>query len=109
MPRTEFGVDLGTANSIDGLRILWRRVNASHQSILAELRPVIALRERKGTTATQLRLIAGPLVDAAAAAKICVAMAVSHHSCETTVFDGQRLAVNAEPPQVVRPAHRRPA
>ena len=109
VPRTEFGVDLGTANTINGLRTLWRRVTASHQTMLADLRPVIALRERKGTAATQLRLIAGPLDDAAAAAKICVAMAASHHTCETAVFDGQRLAVNVEPAPVTRPPQRHTA
>jgi hypothetical protein len=108
VPRTEFGVDLGAANTINGLRTLWRRVTASHQAMLADLRPVIALRERKGA-ATQLRLIAGPLDAAAAAAKICVAMAASHHACETAVFDGQRLAVNVEPAPVTRPPQRHTA
>jgi len=41
----------------------------------------------------QLRLVAGPLADAAAAAKICAALLESQRPCETTVFDGQRLAM----------------
>jgi hypothetical protein len=45
----------------------------------------------------QLRLGAGPLNDAAAAAKICAALAESQRPCETTVYDGQRLAVRDEP------------
>lgn len=108
VPRTAFGVDLGTANTIGGLRTLWHRVTASHQTVLADLRPVIALRERQGAAA-QLRLIAGPLDDAAAAAKICVAMAASRHTCETAVFDGQRLAVNVEPAPAAHPPQRRTA
>jgi hypothetical protein len=44
----------------------------------------------------QLRLAAGPLTDAAAAAKICAALIDSERTCEMTVFDGQRLAMTAD-------------
>jgi len=44
----------------------------------------------------QLRLVAGPISDAAAAAKICASLAVNDRGCSTTVFEGQRLAVSAE-------------
>jgi hypothetical protein len=44
----------------------------------------------------QLRLVAGPLSDAAAAARICAAITERERPCETTVFDGQRLAMTAE-------------
>jgi len=46
----------------------------------------------------QLRLVAGPLNDAAAAAKICASMTASDRPCETTVFDGQRLSINGDDP-----------
>jgi hypothetical protein len=46
----------------------------------------------------QLRLAAGPLQDAAAAAKICAVLLESERGCETTVFDGQRLAMAADDP-----------
>ena len=53
----------------------------------------------------QLRLVAGPLGDAAAAAKICAALLESERTCETTVFDGQRLAMTPEePPAAVKPS-----
>jgi hypothetical protein len=41
----------------------------------------------------QLRLGAGPLINAAAAAKLCAGLAESDRHCETTVFDGQRLSL----------------
>ncbi len=41
----------------------------------------------------QLRLGAGPLVNAAAAAKLCAGLAENDRHCETTVFDGQRLSM----------------
>jgi hypothetical protein len=95
--RTEFGVDIGGANSVGGLRALWRgmlkwRANAA----LAALQPIIVVKESNNGLGMQLRLVAGPLTDAAAAAKICASMTVNDRHCETTVYDGQRLALKAE-------------
>jgi hypothetical protein len=57
----------------------------------------------------QLRLVAGPLNDAAAAAKICAALIESQRTCETAVFEGQRLAMKAdEPAASAKPAAPRP-
>jgi len=91
---TEFAVDLGSANSIAGLRALWRGVVASNAALKA-LNPIIVVRESKTGLGMQLRLAAGPLQDAATAAKICAAFAEHKRGCETTVFDGQRLAMAA--------------
>jgi hypothetical protein len=111
--RTEFGVDVGGANSVAGLRALWRgllkwRANAP----LAALRPIIVVKESSTGLGMQLRLVAGPLTDAAAAAKICASMIENERPCETTVFDGQRLAMNGNdqppPTTTTRPVfHRR--
>jgi hypothetical protein len=111
--RTEFAVDLGSANSVGGLRALWRGIVASNTALKA-LNPIIMVRENKSGRGMQLRLAAGPLQDAATAAKICAAIAEGKRGCETTVFDGQRLtmaageaqplpATTAEPP-ALRPA-----
>ncbi len=108
-PRTAFGVDLGAAGSIEGLRALWHRMTAAHKPLLADLRPVIAVRERRGPTGVQLRLVAGPLDDAAAAARICAAIAAARHACTTTTFEGQRLALDTGAATVPHPPARRPA
>ncbi|CAN5525187.1 hypothetical protein BH11PSE4_BH11PSE4_11730 [soil metagenome] len=97
VPRTEFGVDLGSANSIDGLRALWRGMVAAHK-VLGDLRPIIVLRERSDGLGMQLRLVAGPLGDAAAAAKVCARLSTGERSCETSVFEGQRLSLKSETP-----------
>jgi hypothetical protein len=97
--RTEFAVDLGGANSIGGLRGLWRGLLKSNNAELAELRPIIVLREGSTGLGMQLRLAAGPLHDAAEAAKICASLVESQRACETTVFDGQRLAMSADEQQ----------
>jgi hypothetical protein len=103
--RTEFAVDLGTANSVAGLRALWRGVMASNAALKA-LNPIIMVRENRTGLGMQLRLAAGPLQDAATAAKICAALAETKRGCETTVFDGQRLAMSAgavQPPPGTKP------
>ncbi|MDE2602750.1 MAG: hypothetical protein KGL62_10335, partial [Bradyrhizobium sp.] len=94
--RTEFGVDVGGANSVGGLRALWRGLLKSRSNApLATLQPIIVVKERTNGLGMQLRLVAGPLTDAAAAARICAHMAENNRPCTTTVFDGQRLAMRA--------------
>ena len=91
--RTEFGVDVGGANSIPGLRALWRGLTKSRaNAALTKLRPIIVIKENTNGLGMQLRLVAGPITDAAAAAKICASLTVSDRSCSTAVFEGQRLA-----------------
>jgi hypothetical protein len=107
-------VDVGGANSLNGLRALWRGLLKSRANApLAELQPIIVVKESSTGLGMQLRLVAGPLSDAAAAAKICATMVENQRPCETTVFDGQRLAMKAEeppastkPPAVAKPAPR---
>ncbi|WP_375783109.1 hypothetical protein ACE10Z_24785 [Bradyrhizobium sp. Pha-3] len=109
--RTEFGVDLGTANSVNGLRALWRSLLKSKANApLAALRPIIVIKENSNGLGMQLRLVAGPLNDAGTAARICAGLSLVQRTCETAIYDGQRLALN-EPPAGAKPAvpHRRVA
>lgn len=109
--QTEFGVDVGGANSVGGLRALWRGLLKSRANEpLAALRPIIVVREGRTGLGMQLRLVAGPLSDAAAAAKICALLIENARTCETTVFDGQRLAMKADEPAstATKPATAKP-
>lgn len=90
--QTRFAIDLGGANSVDGLRALWRGLSKSHPEV-AVLRPIIMIKEGNNGLGMQLRLGAGPLINAAAAAKLCAGLAENDRHCETTVFDGQRLSM----------------
>jgi hypothetical protein len=97
--QTRFAVELGGANSIDGLRALWRGLLKSNPE-LAALRPIIMIKEGTTGLGMQLRLGAGPLLNAAAAAKFCAGLAENERHCETTVFDGQRLSLRSAPDKV---------
>ncbi|MBN8993148.1 MAG: hypothetical protein J0H42_33360 [Rhizobiales bacterium] len=97
--RTQFGVDVGTANSVPGLRALWRGLLKSRSNApLAGLRPIIVIKESTNGLGMQLRLVAGPLNDAGAAAKICAVLIENKRSCETAIFDGQRLSLTGDDP-----------
>jgi hypothetical protein len=108
--RTEFGVDIGGANSVGGLRALWRGLLKSRSNAaLTTLRPIMVIKESSNGLGMQLRLVAGPLVDAAAAAKICAGLIENERPCETTVFDGQRLAMKGdEPAATAKPGMAKP-
>ena len=110
LQRTEFGVDLGTANSVNGLRMLWRGLLKSRSNApLAALRPIIVIKESAKGLGMQLRLVAGPLNDAGAAARICAVLTENKRPCETTIFDGQRVSLKSDdvPPTTAKPPPRR--
>lgn len=99
----DFGLDLGAANSINGLRALWRGLIKSHKPQLDGLRPLIAVHERRNGLGLQLRLVAGPIRDAAEAARICAVLSDADRDCKTTAFDGQRLSLATEPAEKAVP------
>lgn len=110
LQRTAFGVDLGAANSLNGLRALWRGILKSKgNAALAALQPIVVIRENSNGAGMQLRLVAGPLNDAGAAAKICASVTPNQRTCETAVYEGQRLTLREEPAGIAKPVrtHRR--
>ncbi len=91
--RTEFAVDLGGEASIDGLRALWASIRGNHGAALEGMRPLVSVREGSKPGTVELRLVAGPLANAGAAARVCANLQATGVACQTTVFDGQRLAL----------------
>lgn len=92
VPRMEFGVDIGGGATVSAMRALWLSIRGSHPTLLDGLRPVLTIRDGpRGTT--ELRLIAGPLANAAAAARLCGSLGAVGLTCQPAVFDGQRLAL----------------
>ncbi|MET0632368.1 MAG: hypothetical protein ABWY92_16045 [Xanthobacteraceae bacterium] len=88
----EFGVDVGGAASFDGLRVLWASTKGSNAALLEGLHPVVATRENSRTKAVELRLIAGPLANVEAAARLCAMLTAARRYCQPVAFEGQRLA-----------------
>jgi hypothetical protein len=91
--KTEFGIDLGSAATVEGLRNLWTSVKGTHAPLVEGLRPVVAVRDGRKPGMVELRLVVGPLANAGVAARLCAALGSAGLACEPAVFDGQRLAL----------------
>jgi pyruvate/2-oxoglutarate dehydrogenase complex dihydrolipoamide acyltransferase (E2) component len=90
--KSEFGIDIGGAPTLAGLRSAWDRASRNHGVLLDGLRPLIAVRDGRAGQ-VELRLVVGPIGNAAAAARLCAALAGAGLSCQPTMFEGQRLAL----------------
>ena len=91
--RTEFAIDLGGEKTLDGLRARWASLRGNHGTTLEGLRPLISVKEGQKSGTVELRLVAGPIPNAAAAARVCARLQTTGVPCIPTVFDGQRLSL----------------
>lgn len=91
--RTRFGVDVGTAANLAALRGAWRNLRKNHGNLFEGLHPVVAVRDGGKPSSVELHMIVGPLVNAAAAARLCGTLGNAGLSCQPAIFDGQRLAL----------------
>jgi hypothetical protein len=91
--KPEYGLDLGGAPSVEALRNAWTIAVRKHSKLLEGLEPAIHTRERPRGGGPELRLVAGPLPNAATAARLCAAMTAAGAICAPSVYDGQRLAL----------------
>jgi hypothetical protein len=91
--KTEFGIDVGSNNSVEGLRTLWTALKSAQPALFEGLRPVIAVRDGPKPGSIELRLVAGPLANAGIAARLCAALTAAGQTCQPAIFDGQRLAL----------------
>lgn len=91
--RTDFGVDIGNGPNLKALRNAWASIKQGHADLFEGLYPVVAVRDGGKPGSVELRLIVGPLSNAAAAARLCGRVANAGLSCQPAIFDGQRLAL----------------
>lgn len=89
----QYGVDIGSAVSIQVLRAHWLGIRSAHAQLFDGLMPVVMLREVPHTGRVELRLVVGPLANAEAAATLCTALAPYRLSCQPTMFSGQHVAL----------------
>lgn len=91
--QTPFAVDIGGAASLEGIDILWRERTETYGSVLQGLTPRILLQQTSDGS-LELRLVAGPIHDAADAAVLCAQLVASGlQRCLPAIFDGQQLAL----------------
>ena len=91
--KAEFGIDLGGASSLETLRIHWATLQANYGPLLVGLHPVAAQHPRHPSGVTY-RLVAGPLPDAAEAARLCARFPVLRTGCHPAKFIGAQLAAH---------------
>ena len=95
----EYGLDLGSATTIEGARALWALAYKRYGAQIEGLQPIVQVRERArppgspGAAGIELRLIVGPLPNAATAARYCATLAAAGATCKPAHYDGQRLAL----------------
>jgi len=92
-PHTQYAIDIGSGVTIDALRARWLTVRAAHPQFFEGLEPLVGVKEVPHANRVELRLLAGPIAEPAAAAKLCAALALFGLFCQPTLFDGQHLAV----------------
>jgi hypothetical protein len=86
---TESAVDLGAAPTVEALRGRWNDLRASQSPLFDSMKPLIAIKE--GRSGQELHLIAGPLVNNAAGARLCAVLSGTGAVCQPTAYEGQRL------------------
>lgn len=91
--KTEFGVDIGGAPSMQKLRAIWLAERTVHAKLLGGLQPVVAARGGSKPGTSDLRLVVGPLANAGAAARLCAHLASKGLNCAPSVYDGQKLSL----------------
>jgi hypothetical protein len=88
--QNEFGLDLGGATTLDGIRQRWITVKASFGPLLSGMHPLAAREHRAG--ASGYRLVVGPLPNSPAATGLCAHFAAARTACKSVKFDGEQLA-----------------
>jgi hypothetical protein len=88
--QNEFGLDLGGAATLDGVRQRWTTVKANFGPLLSGMYPLAAREHRPG--ATGYRLVVGPLPNSPAAAGLCAHFTAARTACRSIKFDGEQIA-----------------
>ena len=90
----EYGVDIGSAVSIQALRARWAGIRSAHPQLFDGLAPTISLSETPQSNRPELRLVLGPIASAGAAAKLCTTLERFRLTCQPTIFAGRHLALD---------------
>jgi hypothetical protein len=89
----EYGVDVGSALSVDVLRARWLGIRSAHRHLFDGLTPTVVLHQMPKSNRVELRLVVGPLDNAEAAAELCAALAAYRLLCQPEPFDSPHIAL----------------
>jgi hypothetical protein len=89
----QFGIDIGSAVSIQALRARWVEIRTAHPQAFQGLTPTAVTRAIPQSDRSELRLVLGPLPNSDAAARLCASLLPYRISCQPTGFDGQHVAL----------------
>jgi hypothetical protein len=91
--RPDYGVEIGSALSIEVLRAHWLGIRSAHRELFEGLTPTVELHQAAKSKRIELRLVVGPLADADAAMRLCALLASYRLFCQPTTFDRQHVAL----------------
>ncbi len=91
--KTEYGVDIGSALSIEVLRARWLGIRSAHARLFDGLTPTAVLHEFPHSSRVELRLVVGPLASSEAAARLCAKLAPYRLFCKPTAFDTHHVVL----------------
>ena len=93
VPSKQYGVDIGSAVSVQALRARWAEIRAAHPQLFQGLTAMAITHEIPQSDHPELRLVLGPLPNSDAATRLCTSLAPYRVFCQPTGFDGQQLAL----------------
>jgi len=88
--QNEYGLDLGGAQTVDGVRQRWLTVKTNFAPLLSGMHPLAARDPRP--SAAGYRLVVGPLPNSAAASGLCAHFTAARTACRVAKFDGEQIA-----------------
>lgn len=91
--RTVFGVDIGSGLTVQALRMRWNAIRVGHAKLFEHLEPVVSVKDIPHSNRIELRLVAGPIAQPAAATELCASLARAGLFCQPTIYDGQHLVL----------------
>lgn len=89
----QFGIDIGSGLTIAALRMRWAAIRTAHPQFFEGMEPIVGVKEIPRSNRIELRLIAGPIDQPGAAARLCGQLSLLGLYCQPTIFDGQHLAL----------------
>ncbi len=93
LPKTAFGVDIGSGLNLQALRMRWAAIRTAHPQFFEGMDPIISVREVPHSNRIELRLIAGPIPQPGMASRLCAQLTALGLYCQPTLYDGQHLAL----------------